>query len=213
MISLSEILHTIAQALLVPCLIILILLMAAAVWQIGDIAVEYIAQRRKHRPDVPRLLKSIPHSGEALPALIEESTLLRRQKKALLALAESRGLPKDALTALAERLLATEEKQYARTTAITDMIAKLGPMFGLLGTLIPLGPGIVALGNGDTVTLSESMNVAFDTTIAGVISAAVASVISHLRKRWYGDDMVTLETLMETVLEEVLEEVSDHAAR
>lgn len=58
------------------------------------------------------------------------------------------------------------------------MIAKLGPMFGLLGTLIPLGPGIVALGQGDTVTLSESMNVAFDTTIAGVISAAVASVIS-----------------------------------
>lgn len=54
------------------------------------------------------------------------------------------------------------------------MIAKLGPMFGLLGTLIPLGPGIVALGQGDTVTLSESMNVAFDTTIAGVISAAVA---------------------------------------
>ena len=86
------------------------------------------------------------------------------------------------------------------------MIAKLGPMFGLLGTLIPLGPGIVALGQGDTVTLSESMNVAFDTTIAGVISAA-ASVISHIRKRWYNDDMVSLETLMEAVLEEVTSDV------
>ena len=94
-----------------------------------------------------------------------------------------------------------------RTTSITDMIAKLGPMFGLLGTLIPLGPGIVALGQGDTVTLSESMNVAFDTTIAGVISAAVASVISHIRKRWYNDDMVSLETLMEAVLEEVTSDV------
>ena len=78
---------------------------------------------------------------------------------------------------------------------------------GLLGTLIPLGPGIVALGQGDTVTLSESMNVAFDTTIAGVISAAVASVISHIRKRWYNDDMVSLETLMEAVLEEVTSDV------
>ena len=109
--------------------------------------------------------------------------------------------------ALAERLLATEEARNARTTSITDMIAKLGPMFGLLGTLIPLGPGIVALGQGDTVTLSESMNVAFDTTIAGVISAAVASVISHIRKRWYNDDMVSLETLMEAVLEEVTSDV------
>ena len=48
MISLSEILHTIAQALMIPCLIILIILMAGAVWQIGDIVVEYIAERRKH---------------------------------------------------------------------------------------------------------------------------------------------------------------------
>jgi len=145
--------------------------------------------------------------ADGLAALIESSGLRRRQKKALLELAESRGLPKDTLTALAERLLATEEARNARTTSVTDMIAKLGPMFGLLGTLIPLGPGIVALGQGDTVTLSESMNVAFDTTIAGVISAAVASVISHIRKRWYNDDMVSLETLMEAVLEEVTSDV------
>ena len=156
MISLSEILHTIAQALMIPCLIILIILMAAAVWQVGDIVVEYIAERRKHKCDVPQLLKTIPGAGaEKLPALIEESGLLRRQKKALLELAESRGLPKDTLTALAERLLATEEARNARTTSITDMIAKLGPMFGLLGTLIPLGPGIVALGQGDTVGVHE----------------------------------------------------------
>ena len=186
MISLSEILHTIAQALLIPCLIILLILMAGAVWQIGDIVVEFIAERRKHKCNVPQLLRDVHTAGaDGLAELIENSGLLRRQKKALLELAESRGLPKDTLTALAERLLATEEARNARTTSITDMIAKLGPMFGLLGTLIPLGPGIVALGQGDTVTLSESMNVAFDTTIAGVISAAVASVISHIRKRWY----------------------------
>ena len=152
-----------------------------------------------------RIIGDVREDG--LADLIETSGLLRRQKKALLELAESRGLPKDTLTALAERLLATEEARNARTTSVTDMIAKLGPMFGLLGTLIPLGPGIVALGQGDTVTLSESMNVAFDTTIAGVISAAVASVISHIRKRWYNDDMVSLETLMEAVLEEVTSDV------
>lgn len=49
MISLSEILHTIAQALMIPCLIILLVLMAGAVWQIGDIVVEFIAERRKHK--------------------------------------------------------------------------------------------------------------------------------------------------------------------
>ena len=99
MISLSEILHTIAQALMIPCLIILLVLMAGAVWQIGDIVVEFIAERRKHKCDVPQLLRDVHTAGaDGLADLIEDSGLLRRQKKALLELAESRGLPKDTLT-------------------------------------------------------------------------------------------------------------------
>ena len=206
MISLSEILHTIAQALMIPCLIILIILMAGAVWQIGDIVVEYIAERRKHKCNVPQLLRDVHAAGaDGLAELIENSGLLRRQKKALLELAESRGLPKDTLTALAERLLATEEARNARTTSITDMIAKLGPMFGLLGTLIPLGPGVVALGQGDTVTLSQSMSIAFDTTIAGIITAAVCALISTARRRWYASDVADLEAIMEGCLQEMKE--------
>ena len=92
MISLSEILHTIAQALMIPCLIILLILMAGAVWQIGDIVVEYIAERRKHKCNVPQLLRDVHAVGaDGLAELIENSGLLRRQKKALLELAESRG--------------------------------------------------------------------------------------------------------------------------
>lgn len=95
MISLSEILHTIAQALMIPCLIILIILMAGAVWQIGDIVVEYIAERRKHKCNVPQLLRDVHAAGaDGLAELIENSGLLRRQKKALLELAESRGCPR-----------------------------------------------------------------------------------------------------------------------
>lgn len=41
---------------------------------------------------------------------------------------------------------------------------QLGPILGLLGTLIPLGPGLAALGSGDIVTLAEALTVAFDTT-------------------------------------------------
>ena len=89
MISLSEILHTIAQALMIPCLIILLILMAGAVWQIGDIVVEYIAERRKHKCNVPQLLRDVHAAGaDGLAELIENSGLLRRQKKALLELAE-----------------------------------------------------------------------------------------------------------------------------
>ena len=74
-------------------------------------------------------------------------------------------------------------------------------MFGLLGTLIPLGPGIVALGQGDTQTLSDSLSIAFDTTIAGLISAAVCSVIAGIRRRWYDDYMSSSEAMAEMILE------------
>ena len=81
-------------------------------------------------------------------------------------------------------------------------MAKIGPMLGLMGTLIPLGPGIIALGQGDTFTLSNSLLIAFDTTVAGLVCALIALVISTIRKIWYRNDMSILETLMECILEE-----------
>ena len=103
---------------------------------------------------------------------------------------------------MARQLIADEENRYAKITKVTDLIAKIAPMFGLMGTLIPLGPGLLALGQGDTKTLSESLLIAFDTTVAGLISAAVAYIISSVRKGWYEQYMVGLETIMETILEE-----------
>ena len=38
---LADVLHTIGQAMLTPCLIVLALLMIAALWQIGDVLVEW----------------------------------------------------------------------------------------------------------------------------------------------------------------------------
>lgn len=74
-------------------------------------------------------------------------------------------------------------------------------MLGLLGTLIPLGPGIIALGQGDTYTLSKSLLTAFDTTIAGLVAAALAIVVSAIRRRWYREYGSVLEALCTEVLE------------
>ena len=85
----------------------------------------------------------------------------------------------------------------AVVTALRPLLARLAPMFGLLGTLIPLGPGIIALGQGDTYTLSTSLLTAFDTTIAGLVAAA----ISTIRRGWYREYASILEAVSETLLE------------
>ena len=115
-------------------------------------------------------------------------------------LIKSDDMSEDMRQAIAERLLEAQEARYKRILHITELVAKLGPMFGLLGTLIPLGPGIVALGTGDVQTLSNSMEMAFDTTIAGVISAAVCSVLTGIRKRWYNRNMQNIQLIMESLL-------------
>lgn len=193
----------IGQALLTPCMVVLLVIMTITVWQVGNLLVELLIERRKVKADVPVLIKRIHEESENLSVLIEESSLLNRQKQMLHTLIEARGLPRTSMIALAQRLLATEEAWYGRVTIITDTAARMGPMLGLLGTLIPLGPGIVALGEGDTATLAKSMGIAFDTTIAGLAIAVVCMIISNIRKRWYDDYMVSMESIMDCILEEV----------
>ena len=42
--------------------------------------------------------------------------------------------------------------------------------------------------------------VAFDTTVAGLISGAISYFISGIRKGWYEQDMTWTQTIMETIL-------------
>ncbi|MDR1247523.1 MAG: MotA/TolQ/ExbB proton channel family protein [Clostridiales Family XIII bacterium] len=197
---LSDTLRAISNALQTPVVAVLLLLMAAALFMLGSLAVEAFTERSRLSVKLPELADALRESG-ASSETIENSGLLRRQKQALLELTRHPALTPAMRESLAVRLVAAERSRFESIVYITDLIARLGPMFGLLGTLIPLGPGIIALGRGDTYTLSLSLLTAFDTTIAGLISAAVAFVISTVRKKWYAGYMSSLEMAMECVLE------------
>lgn len=66
-----------------------------------------------------------------------------------------------------------------------DILARVAPMLGLMGTLIPLGPGIAALSRGEFDALAEAVSVAFDTTVIGLAVGIVGFIIGRLRRRWY----------------------------
>lgn len=76
-----------------------------------------------------------------------------------------------------------------------DFIARLGPMLGLMGTLIPLGPGLAALGRGELDVLAQSVTVAFNTTVLGLFAGIIGFVLGRLRRRWYDSAMDELERL------------------
>jgi len=66
-----------------------------------------------------------------------------------------------------------------------DLLARAGPMLGLMGTLIPLGPGLSALGRGDVAALATAVTVAFDTTVLGLAVGIVGFVLGRARRRLY----------------------------
>jgi hypothetical protein len=66
-----------------------------------------------------------------------------------------------------------------------DILARIAPMLGLMGTLIPLGPGIAALSRGQFKLLADSVSIAFDTTVIGLAVGIVGFVAGRVRRRWY----------------------------
>ena len=204
---LSAILHKISEALLAPDIILLILFIGYALFCIGSILVELLTERRNFKVSMPELLADlIEASGDQVPSVIESSGMLNRQKVALLTVWDYRGLPGDALQALVRRLVSEEDNRLNHVVSRNSVAAKVAPMLGLMGTLIPLGPGIAALGQGDIQALSSSIVVAFDTTVAGLATAAVCLIVARIRRNWYEDYMGALESAMATMLEKIDEQ-------
>lgn len=220
--DLSNALRAVSSGLQTPVIVILLFILAVTVLLIGTLIGEIFTERRHMKQNMPEFADRIQECAEASeeaainnentengsrPAaekaaeVIQASGLLKRQKKALIELTKHSSITPLMRESMAVRLLHEERSYYEKILKISDIIARIAPMFGLLGTLIPLGPGIIALGQGDTYTLSTSLLTAFDTTVAGLISAAVAFIISAIRRSWYSNYMSALEMGAECVLE------------
>lgn len=195
-----DVLRAVSSALEVPVVIVLILFLLAAAVLTGWGIAEFFTERRHLKVALPQLLEDL-RTADDRAAVIEASGLLRRQKDALLELLNHPDFTGEMRETLAVRLLEQEQDRYDRIVKLSELLARLAPMFGLLGTLIPLGPGIIALGQGDTYTLSTSLLTAFDTTVAGLVAAAFATVISTVRRGWYREYASILEAAAEMLLE------------
>ena len=74
-----------------------------------------------------------------------------------------------------------------------DLLARIPPMLGLMATIIPLGPGLAALGQGDPAQLASAVTVAFDATVLGLVAGIAGLIIGKLRRRWYEEVLERME--------------------
>lgn len=73
------------------------------------------------------------------------------------------------------------------------IVSRAAPMLGLIATMIPMGPALLALGNNDGATVGRNMVAAFSAVILALLAASICFFILTIRRRWLLQDLRELE--------------------
>ena len=197
--------HSVSQSLMIPVMLVLAAFVIYALINLGVLLAEYY-KRRKTKFDFNGFIGQIlsvkdQKNSEELVKVIEDGDIPQNHKKILLNLVKSNDVSHEFRESLALKMVEDEGMKAGKRLEKTDIIAKVSPAVGLMGTLIPLGPGLTALGAGNIQELANHLTTAFDAAILGMGAAAIAFTISKIRRRWYEEELSNLETMIDTLLE------------
>ncbi len=191
----SDILYWISTGLLVPVILLLIYFFCRSLLMVGGFFGQYLDVRKSHFRTQEHLRTLTPDNLDdfwaELPAK-SRSLFMRHLKE----LQQSEGSP-----ARIEKVVADFEAAADKELTPSKMLAKMGPMFGLMGTLIPMGPALVGLSTGDIASMAYNMQVAFATTVVGLFSSAVGFAVQQIKRRWYVEEMNQLVFVAELLKE------------
>lgn len=185
--NVGELVYRTSLLLLYPTLALLALGFLRMMWHLGEAVQDAWTARRQRKPDAVRQLRDIhaDEQGSLVPSLTAlarsraQHPQLRRFVHLLLAELE-RG-PRGTLAARIDHLVGRIEAALAQDVNRARVPVRLGPLLGLIGTLIPLGPGLMALNEGDLGRLSGQLVVAFSTTVVGLLIGGISYAIAMAR--------------------------------
>ncbi len=193
--TISDIMFWISTGLLVPVVVLLIALFFRALLLVGSFFGQYLSIRKTD--------KSIREAMESLTSgnvgLLAEK--LPAKSTSLVVIYMRRILDAQSSSAHVQRLLANFEIAADKDLATSKTLTKLGPILGLMGTLIPMGPALVGLSAGDIASMAYNMQVAFAATVIGLFAGAIGFLTQQVKQRWYLQDMTNLEFLAELLTE------------
>lgn len=188
----SKMLFWVANSLLIPDVIILLLLFARALILIGGTYNMYMT-KRKNDKNFDQLIKDgkLEEVKAALPA--KDNSLYMSYLRDLLGHTPNEDY--------SDFLLNKFENEASKDLALSKMLAKIGPVMGLIGTLISMSPALVGLSTGDISGMAYNMQVVFATTVVGLVVSAVGLVSLQFKQRWYAKDVNNLDYVSRVMLE------------
>ena len=180
-------LYWISSGLLIPVIVLLLLFLAQGLLVIGGFYGVYASRMAFEKSIRPVLDELNAGNVDTLLAKdkLRHTGLVNVYLDKLLSVRQS--------SVRAEKTLADFEMACEKDLATVKTLAKIGPILGLMGTLIPMGPALVGLASGDMGTLAQNMQVAFATTVVGLLVGAIGFFCVQIKSRWYASDLSDLE--------------------
>ena len=192
--TISNILYWISTGLLVPVIVLLIFFFVRALLLIGAFFGQYLQIKKSTEimyagiesltaESLPEFEASIPEKSESLVCVYAREIVAAGNDEAKVNL-----------------LLSEYEIAADKNISTSRVLTKMGPILGLMGTLFPMGPALVGLATGDIASMAYNMQVAFATTVVGLVVSAIGFVTQQVKERWAMKNLAILEFVAQTVV-------------
>ena len=202
--SVLSMMYIISTSLLYPVIFTLIGILSWSLLSFGMFLSEWTSRYRD-----PNEIESVARRAAEMlgKGRVNEAVHLLRSirgnpmlKKFLIELSDT--IEKGLLELKGDKLYEDYEIRMAKAIEKTKIGAKIGPMLGLMGTLIPMGPALSGLLSGNVEQMVNNLIIAFSTTVLGLSIAVVLYGITVVRERWYNQDLSDIDYILR-IFEEV----------
>lgn len=185
----SEILFIVSNGLMIPVILLLLYFLVKAIWILLGLYGQIKVQR-----EISSTLKALvrDYSDECIK---DTQIKLQATGESIVSEYLKRIIEHKHDSRYCEHELADFQVEAQKILAKYRMLVKFGPMLGLMGTLIPMGPALVGLGLGDISSMAYNMQVAFATTVIGMLVSGIGLCTLQLNQRYYAGYLNDLEFL------------------
>ncbi len=187
--TITQMLFWVSNSLLIPNIIILLILFIRSLILLGSFYNSFMMRR---------------HSRVVLNGLETKSTEEIRQLAKVFHQLRHTLIGKYAHTLIIAPKLTEAEIDYSlnqfeiesdRDLSTSRLLSKVGPVLGLIGTLISMSPALLGLSTGNIESMAYNMQIVFATTVVGLVISLVGLVTQQYKQRWYAEELNALELI------------------
>ena len=195
--TISKILFWVANSLLIPDVIVLLALFGRSLLLVGSFYNQLITKFKNDKTFEDVIKKLTPNTIPELKKILPEknNSLYVKYMRDL--------LNNEPNVAYSDFLISNFENEAEKDISTSKLLAKIGPVLGLIGTLIAMSPALTGLSSGDISGMAYNMQVVFATTVVGLVVSLIGLVTLQFKQRWYAKETNNLDYIAQILTQNI----------